>query len=484
MPRLRLWKADFSATVTPNQKEDPTWEQSEGAILDLFRFPVVRGFFSHRAYPLALQVASGLVFATIIAYGFFGPPHGEDNFAVVVTWMLWWLLLPFSFLLLGRLWCGVCPLGAMSDAVQKVFSYKRRAPAVLLREAGNWIAGLSFLGLAWAGMLWHFDDMPRSTAILLLSLLLATILTSLVYERRTWCRYLCPLGLMAALYSMVSLVSLRSNRKVCREACRSTGCFEVHGKIEGCPMFEFPRVMDSNRNCNLCGKCVKHCPQQSMRLLLRRPVAELWQRWQPIKGEAFFIMVLMALALFEVVRMTPLYPDYMKQVMEANITVNYNLVLSLSLLAVVGTTTVAYGFSSRLSRQAMGGAGGETLMRYAYAYIPVVLAGYLGAAIQHLAVYGVRATKVAVNQLAISFTVFDLPAVAREATYVMDPLLKTIQLLILALGTLGALYACLKIAKQSNKPRALATALPHLILIGVFSLSLLFLFLLPMGLLH
>ncbi len=355
---------------------------------------------------------------------------------------------------------------------------------MLLRKGGVWIAGLSFLSLAWAGMLWGFDDKPQATAIILLSVLFAIILTSLVYERRAFCRYLCPLGLAAALYSMVSLVGLRSNRKVCREECQSTRCYEVPGQIEGCPMFEFPGALDSNRNCNLCGECVKHCPHQSMRLQLRRPVTELWQRWQPIRGEAIFVMALMALVFFEVVRMTPLYPEYMKRMMDANIVANYNLVFSLSLLAVVGITTVSYGLSSRLSSLAIGRVEERTLVRYAYAYIPIVLAGYLGAAIQHLALYGVRATKVAINQLAISLTVFDLPAVARGVNYSVDPPLKAIQLLVLALGTFGALYACWKIAKQSNNPRALVAPLPHLILSGVFSLVLFFLFLLPMGLLH
>ena len=354
----------------------------------------------------------------------------------------------------------------------------------MLRKGGVWIAGLSFLGLAWAGMLWQFDDKPRATAIILLSFLFAIILTSLVYERRAFCRYLCPLGIVAALYSMVSLVGLRSNRQVCRKECESTRCDEVRGQMKGCPMFESPGALDSNRNCNLCGECVKHCPQQSMHLLLRRPVTELWQRWQPTKGEAFFVMVLMALVFFEVIRMTSLYPDYMKRVMETNVLENYNLTFSLSLLAVVGITTVSYGLSSRLSSLTTGKTEGRTSARYAYAYIPIVLAGYLGAAIQHLAVYGVRATKVAINQLAISLTVFDLPAIARGINYAIDPSLKTIQLLILALGAFGSLYACWKIAKQTNKARVLATVLPHLILIGVFSFFLFFLFLLPMGLLH
>ncbi|MEE8318634.1 MAG: hypothetical protein V3R36_03230, partial [Dehalococcoidales bacterium] len=58
---------------------------------------------------------------------------------------------------------------------------------------------------------------------------------------------------------------------------------------------------------------------------LRSPITELWQRWQPNRGEAMFIMVLMALVFFEVVRMTPLFPDYMKQILEGGIVTNYNL---------------------------------------------------------------------------------------------------------------------------------------------------------------
>lgn len=398
--------------------------------------------------------------------------------------MLWWLLLPFSFIFLARLWCGVCPLGAISDTVQKVFSYRRRPPGLLLKKYGVWIAGGSFLSLAWAGTLWHFDDKPRATVIILLLFLLATILTGLLYERRAWCRYLCPLGIVAALYSMVSFLGLRSNRKVCQEECDLIKCFEACEQTNGCPMFELPRAMDSNRHCNLCGECVKHCPQQSTRLLLRRPFTELWQRWQPIKGEALFVMALMALVFFEVARMTPLYPSYMKQLMEAKIMANYNLVFSLTLLAVVGITTVLYGLSSRLSSLAVSGAEGRTQIRYAYAYIPIILAGHLGAAIQHLAAHGVRATKVAINQLTISFAVFDLPAVARGTNYAIDPTLKVVQLSLLVLGAFGSSYACWKMAKQTSSQRVLTPALPHLILTGVFSLSFFWLFLLPMGLLH
>ena len=72
MPRLGLCKVDSAPTVTPGRKEDAIWEQNEVGILDLFRFPVVRGFFSSRAYPLAFQIGASLVFAAIIVYGFLG----------------------------------------------------------------------------------------------------------------------------------------------------------------------------------------------------------------------------------------------------------------------------------------------------------------------------------------------------------------------------------------------------------------------------
>ena len=398
--------------------------------------------------------------------------------------MLWWLLLPFSFLFLSRLWCGVCPLGAAVDLTQKSLTYRRKPPGWLIRKSGVWIAGISFFGLAWAGMIWHFDDSPRVTAIIFLLLLLSAILIGLVYQRRTWCRYLCPLGIMAALYSMVAFIGLRPNRRVCREECHSSECFQSGDRTEGCPMFEHPQSLASNRHCNLCAKCVKHCSQQSMRLQLRSPVSELWQHWQPNRGEAMFVMVLMALVFFEVVRMTPLFPGYMKQILEAGVVTNYNLLLSVSLLAVVGVTMVSYMFSSRLSSLVSGRVKLRSSAPYAYAYIPLILGGYLAAVIQHLAAHGVRATKVAINQLALSTTVFDLPAVARGVNYSIEPSLKVIELLVLVLGAVGSLYAGWKIASRDGKSGALVVVLPHLALIGVFALSLFLLLLQPIGLLH
>ncbi len=455
-----------------------------GAEIDLFRYRAIRSMFANRAPLLALQIGAALVFGAIVIFGFLGPRHGEDNFAVVVTWMLWWLVLPLSFVVFARAWCAVCPLGAASDVVQKVLRFKRRAPGSLLRKGGIWIAGLSFLGFAWAGTLWHFDDNPSATAITLLALLSASVATALVYQRRAWCRYMCPVGLIAGFYSMLSIIGLRPNRQTCRDDCNSDECNGAGDDTKACPLFEVPRALDGNRDCNLCGACVRRCPHESMRLRLRNPFAELWQRRRLVSGEGFFVMALMAVVFLEVVRMTPLYPAAMKRLMVGREVADYDFILTLGLLAMIATAAILYWSTSRLSGIVTTPSSSTGPARYGYAYIPIVLAGYLGATIQHLAVFGVRAAKVALNQLAVSATVFDLPAVARGVHYEVDPPLKVIQLALLALGVAGAIYVSLRIARQNSGGRILATALPHMILISVFSLSLLYLYLQPMGLLH
>lgn len=455
-----------------------------GAGIDLFGYRAIRSLFASRGYLLAFQLGAALVFGAIVLYGFLGPPHGEDNFAVVVTWMLWWLVLPLSFVLFARSWCAICPLGAASDVVQKVFRFRRRAPGALFKKGGIWVAGLSFLGFAWAGTLWHFDDNSQATAITLLALLSASTVTALVWQRRSWCRYLCPVGLIAGFYSMLSIIGLRPNRQICRDDCDSAECNGAGDGTMACPLFEVPSALDGNRDCNLCGACVRRCPHESMRLRLRNPFAELWQRRRLVRGEGFFVMALMAVVFLEVVRMTPLYPAAMKRLMVGRVVADYDVMLSLGLLSIIGTIAILYWSSSWLSGVVMLRRSRTAVARYAYAYIPIVLAGYLGATIQHLTVFGVRAAKVAVNQLVISATVFDLPAMTRGVNYEVDPLLKVVQLAFLALGAAGAMYTSLRIAGQISGQRVLAAALPHLILIGVFSLSLLYLYLQPMGLLH
>jgi len=46
---------------------------------------------------------------------FFGPRDPRLNFVTVISWVVRWPLLAISYLLIGHLWCAICPMSALAD---------------------------------------------------------------------------------------------------------------------------------------------------------------------------------------------------------------------------------------------------------------------------------------------------------------------------------------------------------------------------------
>jgi len=61
----------------------------------------------------------------------------------------------------------------------------------------------------------------RVTGVVLLAILALALALSLVFERRSFCNYLCPIGGFTGLYAQVGPVELRAQRcAYLRRACR------------------------------------------------------------------------------------------------------------------------------------------------------------------------------------------------------------------------------------------------------------------------
>lgn len=80
------------------------------------------------------------------------------------------------------------------------------------------------------------------------------------FERRIWCRYLCPIGGMNGLFAKLSMTELRAREGVCTAECTGYHCYKG-GNIEeppeglaspGCPLYVHPAYLKSNRDCVLC----------------------------------------------------------------------------------------------------------------------------------------------------------------------------------------------------------------------------------------
>ncbi|HOS94130.1 MAG TPA: sigma 54-interacting transcriptional regulator, partial [Armatimonadota bacterium] len=262
---------------------------SEEGRVDLFRIPFVAKFVGSRWYPLALQLPTAAVLALIVFECFFGPQTGE-NIALTLTWPIWWAALPLSFLFLGRIWCTICPFSLLSSVVQRIGCLNLPVPA-FFRKTEIWPMTALFVFLTWADEYWHYPDKPMWTGAVLGSVLAGTLLFSFLFERRVWCRYLCPLGGVNGVYSTAALVELRANTDVCAYHCRAHECVSKEPG-RACPMLERPLAMDTNRNCNLCMNCVKHCPHGAIHLFLRRPGAEIWQIRTPMLSAGVLCLLL------------------------------------------------------------------------------------------------------------------------------------------------------------------------------------------------
>lgn len=83
--------------------------------------------------------------------------------------------------------------------------------------------------------------------------LLVVVGSVLIY--RPFCRWMCPLGAVYALFNKVSLYQMRIDRRTCTRCGR---CAEV------CPMGVEPLRDPNAAECIRCGACRKNCPRGSI----------------------------------------------------------------------------------------------------------------------------------------------------------------------------------------------------------------------------
>ncbi len=157
-------------------------------------------------YPRVFQFVGLGTFGLILYFAFTGNPHGELNFATVLTWRVWWALLPLSLFLFGKLWCAICPLAVLSDLTQtlRVSPITRRAPR-WLRANGAWVMTAFFVALSWAHAIFDIHGTPWLTGVVFIGLAVGAILLALRYEQRAFCRFVCPVGLMGGVYALIAL---------------------------------------------------------------------------------------------------------------------------------------------------------------------------------------------------------------------------------------------------------------------------------------
>jgi polyferredoxin len=260
--------------------------------MDLLKLPVVGKFLRSRYYSALLIAPTMLVFALIVLAGLLGD-QSTDNPAVLLTWILWWPAVVFTFFLVGRIWCFACPFGYLGDVAQKIFSLQWKVPRIL---RNMWWRMALFLGITWATTLWALDRQPRGTVWLALGETIGAMVLGVIFQKRAFCRYLCPVGGVFGLYSMTAPMRIGAkDPKVCIQACPQKNCYQA------CAWFQYPPALDRNAECTLCMECARVCPHDNIALRTQPIGADLAQ-FQPRRNsldEATTIAAVLGVAVLQ-----------------------------------------------------------------------------------------------------------------------------------------------------------------------------------------
>lgn len=268
--------------------------------------PLLRSFLRSEFWPKSINFKFTVyVYAAIVLYLFIGPQDRDHNFALNAFWCYWWPLSFVAYPFLGRIWCTICPFMIYGELVQKL---RLDSGAKLMkwpREAlDKW--GYSFLFSLFAAILiweevWDLPQTAYLSSCLLLLITAGAMIGSFFYERRIWCRYLCPIGGMNGLFSKMAMTELRATQGVCSAECTTYTCYKGGPAIPpegmespGCPLYSHPAQLADNRNCVLCMECLKACPHRSVEFRMRLPGADLWNSsHQPIPEELALAFILL-----------------------------------------------------------------------------------------------------------------------------------------------------------------------------------------------
>ena len=432
---------------------------------DLRGFAFVRRLVGLGMFQFLLVLPTTAVVAVIVVSGAVGIEHPSFNFATVFTWVVWWGALLLSFVALGRAWCLVCPLGALGEWMQRL-SLWRRVPYTAgyhfrwprpLRNMG--LATVLFVGFVWLDNGYGMSNSPRMTAGLIVVIALGAAWIGLFFERRAFCRYVCPITAFIGLCSLFSVFELRSRDVgTCRSRCQSKDCFRGNDRHYGCPMGEFPGgAMDTNLHCILCTECIKGCPHDNIAIRFRPPGRDLWALRRPQLDGAFAAVVVVGMATVLPLVLLILLPPVRRSlaaILPAGAPPNdlprlaaVGLLFALGIGAAVG---LVWGFCAlaRLAARAEGVPVRALFARFAYALIPVALFKMMADLLDHaLRTWG--ALTDVTRALAVDFPLNRAVPGSVTVAYLLEPgAVYALQVGLLVCGLLFSLHGLHRISDR------------------------------------
>jgi ferredoxin len=277
--------------------------------MNLLKNKYIGGLFKAWWFPVLPQLIMLTVFLLLVV-GAIGVTTDDPDFtnwlrntnlSNLIVWSYWWPVIIITAIFLGRLWCTVCPMelitywAAKIGLRLKVPHFLKNGWVVTIFYTLIWIVGVHTLAI---------NRIPRQMALYLLMLIILAIDISLIFRKRAFCSYVCPVGHLLGLYALISPFQWRVDEPSICNSCKTKDCVvkKNHYRLvsRSCTSNLYPATIKDNRNCLLCTQCLKSCPYDNIRFSTRRPFADFFTTVNLRPAQVGFILLLSAFVVYEI----------------------------------------------------------------------------------------------------------------------------------------------------------------------------------------
>ena len=228
----------------------------------------INTLLENRWFPLSFRIVTFVAFLGLVIIGFSAPTNDAfflkqlsvTNLTTSFVWRLWWPMIILSAIFLGRVWCMVCPVEMITTFFAKI-GFRLKRPRWIL---SGWVITLFYTIIVIVGItILQIDTNPKYTASYLLIIMGISIISGLIFEKNTFCRYICPVGYLLGIFSKMAIWGWRVKRKPVCESCSDKSCinrnYTYQLNFKSCGVDLVPAEINNNSHCLLCAGCLKTC---------------------------------------------------------------------------------------------------------------------------------------------------------------------------------------------------------------------------------
>jgi polyferredoxin len=252
--------------------------------INLLNINWLRRLIIWKGFPYIFQFAMLIVFVGLIFIGWqvYTPENVNDklfaktNIVTLVIWGIWWPLMVWFAVTMGRVWCMICPLELVSNITERVsqkLGVKQKPLSKWIRSGAIVVFLYALIQLLVAGI--HLHRIPAYTSFFLIGLLTLSAFVGFFFKDRAFCSGFCPIGMLLNAYGRGGMIAVRPESKSVCSSCAGKDCFVSRNRYKldsrSCPSLLNPSKLNTNKDCLVCGQCIKSCEPNNMQLLFRKP---------------------------------------------------------------------------------------------------------------------------------------------------------------------------------------------------------------------